>query len=118
VLMDTLVHIDHEAVEMDAPFAFFAQSLIEHVHNHGFPAPDIANDIEPARRFAGAFAEQPSQRGFFGGQPVVLDGVEQRIELFDEFDLRVIGCDTPLFHAQAVCIKECAGHFGLSKSGA
>jgi hypothetical protein len=43
----------HEFVEMDAPFARDLGGLEKHVHQHGFAAPDIADQIEAVRVVVG-----------------------------------------------------------------
>jgi hypothetical protein len=52
-LVDTLVHLQHEGVEMDAALQLDRRGLEEHVHDHGLAAADAAVDVEAERRRLG-----------------------------------------------------------------
>ena len=72
----------------------------EHVHQERLAAPDLAVDIEPARR--GLRAKQPAKNAAHG-QPIALQLRGEAVELFDQLGLRGIGRDPPFL--QRCCIS-------------
>ena len=75
--MNAAVGLLHEGVEVDAAFACDVGVLEEQVHEHGFPAADVADEIEAAAGFGGfddgappPEAADPSTRGARGRRVV------------------------------------------------
>lgn len=58
-LVDPCMHIQHELQEMLAFLLRYWQGIEEHIHQHGFAAPDIAPDVEAIRaRLAGVMQQR------------------------------------------------------------
>ena len=90
------VHVRHEGVKMDAALARLdLGGAEEQVHQHGLAAPDLAMDVEAARRglVGAAPAEQPAERGGFAGEAVFANLVEQALEALGDLALGWIGLD-------------------------
>jgi hypothetical protein len=58
LVLDAVVHIEHEGMEMHPPLPLDRRGGEKHVHQHRFAAPDRPPQIDPLRRCAG-IAEQP-----------------------------------------------------------
>src|SRR6202012_5469896 len=74
--IDALMHLGHEFMKMGAPLMLDPAVLEKQVHQHGLATPDLAIDIQPARRatilaLIGKYpAEQPLlARRLIGGKP-------------------------------------------------
>ena len=63
-LFQPLMHLLHERVKMDTPLSRDGQGFHEHVHQHGFPSPHTAPEIQPLRHILG-FVKQPPQKPAF-----------------------------------------------------
>ena len=88
-VMNALVHVDHELMKMDAALAHHRARGKKQIHQHGFAAPDLAENVEALERRVRGFApaEQPAERGRFSRQPVV---GEPRLQLHELFGERVL----------------------------
>ena len=68
------MRLDHEGVEMDASLRAHTRFGKEKIHQHGFAAPDVAPDVEPARRRLGLEEEA-------WARPIMRKRARQSIEL-------------------------------------
>ena len=76
--VDTLMHVGHELVEMGTALVHDRAVLEEQVHQHGLAAPDLAVNVEAARRLL-LVGEQPAEQallahGLVGHEPALEAG--------------------------------------------
>jgi hypothetical protein len=105
--MDAVMDLEHEGVEMDAPFARCRDRGKEHVHQHGLAATDIAVDIKSARRRAG----EPGPPAACAVALVLPEAAPQHLQFFRRGFLRRIGHQLARIDARAIK-RFGAGHDG------
>ena len=77
------MHLEHEAVEMDAALLRDRRGREEQVHQHRLAAPDRAEDIETrGRRLGRAGKPEPgAPAALDGSRPVVGEGAREALQL-------------------------------------
>src|SRR5262249_3020540 len=91
--VDALMHLGHEFVEMRAALVRDLRLLEEQVHQHGLAAPDLAMDVEPARRRLVLVGEQPAEQALLLDRLVAGKPLLQFRKGFRRAALRRIGLD-------------------------
>src|SRR5712664_872475 len=85
------MHLGHEFVEMRAALVHDQALLKKHIHQHGLAAPDVAVDIEAARRRLVLVREQPAKQALLTQGLVARKPLREAREGFGGFGLRGVG---------------------------
>ncbi len=105
LLLDAVVHFEHEGVEMHSPLARAGRGGKEQIHQHRFAAPDRAAQIEPDRRVR-AMVLAKAEAGEPAAQPVFRAVVEERaikaLQPLDRQLLRRIGFEPAVSAPSAI----------------
>src|SRR5260221_1269839 len=93
IAIDPLVHFGHEFVKMRAALVLDLAVLKKQVHQHGLAAPDIAMNIESARRRAVLVGKQPAQQALLAQGLVAREPPLKVREGVSGLRLRGVGLD-------------------------
>src|SRR5882724_5660077 len=85
------MHLGHEFVEMRAALVHDQALLKKHIHQHGLAAPDVAVNIEAARRRLVLVREQPAKQALLAQGLVARKLLLEAREGFGGLGLRGVG---------------------------
>ena len=94
--------VGHESVKMGAPLRRGFRRIEEQVHQHRLAAPDLAMDIEAARRLGRLRAEKAGKAPRLSFRAIAPEPCAERVKLLGEFGLRgvesimVFGDESPI----------------------
>src|SRR5262245_54858271 len=110
--MNTFVHVGHEFVKMNAPFADDRAALEEQIHQHGLAAADLAVAVKAFDGRSGLFAltDQLTRACRFARQPVLLEPPLERSQAVGQYRLTRIRLDLSRDDQSRIAGAESFGH--------
>src|SRR5262249_29123060 len=115
--MNAFMHVGHELMEMHAALTDDCAGLEEEIHEHRLAATDLPKDVQAFKWRTCLFApsEQPTERGRFAREPVLVDALLERRQTQAQYGLARIGLDFSGRDKCRVAGAEGFGHWNQGK---